>query len=108
MTQSEIKKYNDFKAKHPDAILLWRCGDFYVSYFDDANKVAEVCGITLIRRKCENEDRNYNQAGFPHHALDTYLPKIIRAGFRVALCDQLEQPQKLLKRGCTELTTNNN
>ena len=88
-----MKSYKDqyefLKSKHPNAILLFRCGDFYESYFDDAKKVSEILGITLTRRKGES----MYMTGFPYHALDTYLPKLIRAGLRVAICDELEAPK---------------
>ena len=81
-----VKMFNELKAKHPDAVILFRVGDFYESYFDDAKKVSEVLGITLTKRSGEN---GYYLTGFPHHALDIYLPKIIRAGNRVAICDDI-------------------
>ena len=88
-TESKMDKmFNELKAKHPDAVILLRVGDFYGSFFDDAKKVTEVIGIT----------------GFPHHALDTYLPKLIRAGLRVAICDDISEPTKLKKRGSNETT----
>ena len=83
-----VKMFNELKAKHPDAVILFIVGDFYESYFDDAKKVTEVIGI----------------AGFPSHALDTYLPKLIRAGLRVAICDDISEPVKLKKRGSNETT----
>ena len=83
-----VKMFNELKAKRPDAVILFRVGDFYESYFDDAKKVTEVIGI----------------AGFPSHALDTYLPKLIRAGLRVAICDDISEPTKLKKRGSNETT----
>lgn len=83
-----IKQFNELKAKHPDAVILFRVGDFYESFFDDAKKVTDVLGI----------------AGFPSHALDTYLPKLIRAGLRVAICDDISEPIKLKKRGSDETT----
>ena len=83
-----VKMFNELKAKHPDAVILFRVGDFYESFFDDAKKVTEVIGI----------------AGFPSHALDTYLPKLIRAGLRVAICDDISEPVKLKKRGSDETT----
>ena len=104
-----MKQFFDLKAKHPDAVLLFRCGDFYETYCEDAVTASRILGITLTRRgngaggKTETE-----MAGFPHHALDTYLPKLVRAGKRVAICDQLEDPKltkKLVKRGITELVT---
>lgn len=105
-----IKQFMELKAKHPDAILLFRCGDFYETYSTDAVTASEILGITLTKR---NNGKNgpmqaLEMAGFPHHALDTYLPKLIRAGKRVAICDQLEDPKltkKLVKRGITELVT---
>ncbi len=96
-----VKMFNELKAKHPDAVILFRCGDFYESYFDDAKKVSEVLGITLTKRSGED---GYYLTGFPHHALDTYLPKLIRAGLRVAICDDISEPIKLKKRGSNETT----
>ena len=88
-TESKMDKmFNELKAKHPDAVILFRVGDFYESFFDDAKKVTEVIGI----------------AGFPHHALDTYLPKLIRAGLRVAICDDISEPVMLKHRGSDETT----
>ncbi|MCF0199301.1 MAG: DNA mismatch repair protein MutS, partial [Bacteroidaceae bacterium] len=104
-----MQQFYDLKAKHPDAVLLFRCGDFYETYADDAVVAAEILGITLTRRNNGKESAATTEmAGFPHHALDTYLPKLIRAGRRVAICDQLEDPKltkKLVKRGITELVT---
>ncbi len=102
-----MKQYFDLKAKHPDAIMLFRCGDFYETYSEDAVTASEILGITLTRR-ANGQSKTVEMAGFPHHALDTYLPKLIRAGRRVAICDQLEDPKttkKLVKRGITELVT---
>ncbi len=102
-----MKQFFDLKAKNPDAILLFRCGDFYETYADDATTAAQVLGITLTHRNNKGGD-NTEMAGFPYHALDTYLPRLIRAGFRVAICDQLEDPKltkKLVKRGISELVT---
>ena len=102
-----MKQFFDFKAKHPDALLLFRCGDFYETYCDDAVEAARILGITLTKRN-NGASQGDAMAGFPHHALDTYLPKLIRAGRRVAICDQLEDPKltkKLVKRGITELVT---
>lgn len=102
-----MKQYNDIKAKHPDAVLLFRCGDFYETYSTDAVIAAEILGITLTRR-ANGKEKSIEMAGFPHHALDTYLPKLVRAGKRVAICDQLEDPKltkKIVKRGVTELVT---
>ena len=102
-----MKQYNLFKAKHPDAILLFRVGDFYETFNKDAVMASEILGITLTRRG-NGSASEVNLAGFPHHALDTYLPKLVRAGKRVAICDQLEDPKttkKLVKRGITELVT---
>lgn len=96
-----VEMFNELKAKHPDAVILFRVGDFYESYFDDAKKVSEVLGITLIKRSGED---GYYLTGFPHHALDTYLPKLIRAGLRVAICDDISEPVKLKKRGSNETT----
>jgi len=106
-----MKQFFDLKAKHPDALLLFRCGDFYETYCDDAVAASKILGITLTRRsggRAKGEGQDTEMAGFPHHALDTYLPKLIRAGRRVAICDQLEDPKltkKLVKRGITELVT---
>ncbi|MBQ2341020.1 MAG: DNA mismatch repair protein MutS, partial [Bacteroidaceae bacterium] len=104
-----MKQFYDLKAKHPDALLLFRCGDFYETYADDAVIASSILGITLTRRNNGKETMpNTEMAGFPHHALDTYLPKLVRAGKRVAICDQLEDPKltkKLVKRGITELVT---
>ncbi|MGL5957384.1 MAG: DNA mismatch repair protein MutS, partial [Phocaeicola sp.] len=102
-----MKQFFELKAKHPDAIMLFRCGDFYETYSDDAVLAAEILGITLTRR-ANGQAKSVEMAGFPFHALDTYLPKLIRAGKRVAICDQLEDPKmtkKLVKRGITELVT---
>lgn len=102
-----MKQYFDLKAKHPDAIMLFRCGDFYETYSEDAVTASEILGITLTKR-ANGQSKTVEMAGFPHHALDTYLPKLIRAGRRVAICDQLEDPKttkKLVKRGITELVT---
>lgn len=102
-----MKQYFDLKAKHPDAIMLFRCGDFYETYSEDAVAAADILGITLTKR-ANGQSKTVEMAGFPHHALDTYLPKLIRAGRRVAICDQLEDPKttkKLVKRGITELVT---
>ncbi|MEA3443885.1 MAG: DNA mismatch repair protein MutS, partial [Bacteroidota bacterium] len=102
-----MKQYNAIKAKHPDAILLFRVGDFYETFSKDAIRTSEILGITLTRRA--NGAASFIElAGFPHHALDTYLPKLVRAGQRVAVCEQLEDPKltkKIVKRGVTELVT---
>ncbi len=102
-----MKQYFEIKAKHPDAILLFRVGDFYEMYGDDAVVGAEILGIVQTKR-ANGVGQSVEMAGFPHHALDTYLPKLVRAGKRVAICDQLEDPKltkKLVKRGITELVT---
>ena len=96
-----IKQFNELKTKRPDAVILFRVGDFYESYFEDAKKVSEVLGITLTKRSGED---GYYLTGFPHHALDTYLPKLIRAGLRVAICDDISEPTKIEKRGSDETT----
>lgn len=93
-----MKQFNELKAKHPDAILLFRIGDFYEAYDEDATKIGETLGIT-VTRKFNSKDKGSDGhalklAGFPYHALDTYLPKLIRAGERVAICDQIEQNRK--------------
>jgi DNA mismatch repair protein MutS len=102
-----MRQYNHIKAKHPDAILLFRVGDFYETFGEDAVKASEILGITLTRRA--NGSASFVElAGFPYHALDTYLPRLVRAGQRVAICDQLEDPKlakKIVKRGITELVT---
>lgn len=116
-----MRQFFDMKSKHPEALLLFRCGDFYETYCEDAVEAARVLGITLTRRNNGRSTAVTEMAGFPHHALDTYLPKLIRAGKRVAICDQLEDPKKkreqikgkkglsemdkMVKRGITELVT---
>ncbi|MGM9733524.1 MAG: DNA mismatch repair protein MutS, partial [Prevotella sp.] len=103
-----MRQYVELKAKHPDAVLLFRCGDFYETYLEDAVIASRILGITLTRRNNGNNCKGSEMAGFPFHALDTYLPKLVRAGKRVAICDQLEDPKltkKLVKRGITELVT---
>ena len=102
-----MKQYYNIKATHPDAVLLFRVGDFYETFGEDAIRTADILGITLTRRA--NGAASFVElAGFPHHALDTYLPKLVRAGQRVAICEQLEDPKlakKIVKRGITELVT---
>ena len=102
-----MKQYNKFKSQHPDAILLFRVGDFYETFGEDAIKASRILGIVLTKRA--NGSASYIElAGFPHHAIDTYLPKLVRAGLRVAICDQLEDPKltkTIVKRGVTELVT---
>ena len=102
-----MKQYNTIKAKYPDALLLFRVGDFYETFGEDAVKASGILGIVLTKRA--NGAASYvDMAGFPHHSLDTYLPKLVRAGQRVAICDQLEDPKmtkKIVKRGVTELVT---
>jgi DNA mismatch repair protein MutS len=101
-----MKQYNGIKAKYPDALLLFRVGDFYETFGEDAIKAANILGITLTARN--NGGSKIELAGFPHHSLNTYLPKLVRAGYRVAICDQLEAPskeKKIVKRGVTELVT---
>ena len=104
-----MKQFYDMKATNPDAILLFRCGDFYETYASDAVTASQVLGITLTRRNQKGSSAEATEmTGFPHHALDNYLPRLIRAGYRVAICDQLEDPKltkKLVKRGITELVT---
>ncbi len=102
-----MKQYNAFKAKYPDAILLFRVGDFYETFAEDARRTAAVLGIVLTKRS-NGKASEVELAGFPHHALDTYLPKLVRAGHRVAVCDQLEDPKLakgIVKRGVTEIVT---
>ena len=96
-----VEKFNELKTKHPDAVILFRVGDFYESYFDDAKKVSDILSLTLTKRNGEN---GYYLTGFPYHALDNYLPKLIRAGLRVAICDDISEPIKLKKRGSDETT----
>lgn len=103
-----MRQFYELKEKHPDAILLFRCGDFYETYADDAVVAARILGITLTHRSNKGKVGQIEMAGFPYHALDTYLPRLVRAGHRVAICDQLEDPKltkKLVKRGITELVT---
>lgn len=105
-----MKQFYDLKEKHPDAIILFRCGDFYETYGDDAVEASQILGITLTKRSngASQKANSLAMAGFPYHALDNYLPRLIRAGRRVAICDQLEDPKltkKLVKRGITELVT---
>ena len=102
-----MQQHNAIKARYPDAILLFRVGDFYETFGQDAIQAARVLGITLTRRNNGNAAAS-ELAGFPHHALDTYLHKLVKAGFRVAICDQLEDPKAakgIVKRGVTELVT---
>ncbi|HLP50826.1 MAG TPA: DNA mismatch repair protein MutS, partial [Chitinophagales bacterium] len=102
-----MKQYNAFKAKYPDAILLFRVGDFYETFGEDAKKAAATLGITLTKRSNGNAS-HIELAGFPHHSVDTYLPKLVRAGYRVAVCDQIEDPKLakgIVKRGVTEMVT---
>ena len=102
-----MKQYNQFKSKYPDAILLFRVGDFFETFGDDAIKTSQILGIVLTKRS-NGAAADMDLAGFPHHAIDTYLPKLVRAGYRVAICDQLEDPKlakTIVKRGITELVT---
>ncbi|MBQ5596407.1 MAG: DNA mismatch repair protein MutS, partial [Rikenellaceae bacterium] len=102
-----MKQYYQFKSEHPDAVLLFRVGDFYETFGDDAIKASSILGITLTRR-ANGSASSVELAGFPHHALDTYLPKLVRAGERVAICEQLEDPKltkTIVKRGIIELVT---
>src|ERR1051326_1559346 len=102
-----MQQYNTIKVKYPGALLLFRVGDFYETFGEDAIKAAGILGIVLTRR-ANGAASHIELAGFPHHALDTYLPKLVRAGQRVAICDQLEDPKltkKIVKRGVTELIT---
>ncbi len=102
-----MKQFNSIKNQHPDAILLFRVGDFYETFGEDAIRTSNILGITLTRRA--NGAASYVElAGFPHHAIDTYLPRLVRAGQRVAICEQLEDPKltkKIVKRGITEMVT---
>ena len=102
-----MKQYNAIKARHPDALLLFRVGDFYETFGADAVKTSKILGIILTKRK-NGSASDIELAGFPHHSIDTYLPKLVRAGQRVAICDQLEDPKMtktIVKRGVTELVT---
>jgi DNA mismatch repair protein MutS len=102
-----MQQYNSIKAKYPDALLLFRVGDFYETFSEDAIKASKVLGIVLTKRS-NGAAADMELAGFPHHSLDTYLPKLVRAGMRVAICDQLEDPKttkKIVKRGVTEVVT---
>ena len=102
-----MKQYNAFKAQYPDALLLFRVGDFYETFGEDAVKASKILGIVLTKRS-NGAAADMDLAGFPHHAIDTYLPKLVRAGYKVAICDQLEDPKltkTLVKRGVTELVT---
>ncbi|MBP6515787.1 MAG: DNA mismatch repair protein MutS, partial [Chitinophagales bacterium] len=102
-----MKQYNQIKSKYPDAILLFRVGDFYETFGEDAKKAAAILGIVLTKRS-NGKASEVDLAGFPHHSLDTYLPKLVRAGYRVAICDQLEDPKMtktIVKRGVTEMVT---
>ena len=101
-----MNQYYGLKAKHPDAILLFRVGDFYETFGEDAVRAADILGIVLTSRN--NGGSDVELAGFPYHSLDVYLPKLVRAGFRVAICEQLEKPskeKKIVKRGVTDLVT---
>lgn len=103
-----MKQFQDMKRQHPDAVLLFRCGDFYETYNEDAVTASRILGITLTRRNQKGASKDIEMAGFPYHALETYLPRLVRSGYRVAICDQLEDPKltkKLVKRGITELVT---
>ena len=102
-----MKQFFAVKAQHPEALLLVRCGDFYETYGDDALTASKVLGIVLTKRSNAAPD-SIPMAGFPHHSLETYLPRLVRAGYKVAVCDQLEDPKltkKIVKRGITELVT---
>ena len=102
-----MQQYNSIKAKYPDALLLFRVGDFYETFGQDAIKASKVLGIVLTKRS-NGAAADMELAGFPHHSLETYLPKLVRAGMRVAICDQLEDPKttkKIVKRGVTEVIT---
>ena len=102
-----MKQYNQIKAKYPDALLLFRVGDFYETFGQDAVRAAKILGIILTKRGAGSTSET-ELAGFPHHSINTYLPKLVRAGCRVAICDQLEDPKmtkKIVKRGVTELVT---
>ena len=102
-----MRQYNQIKVKHPSALLLFRVGDFYETFGEDAIKASKILGIILTKRK-NGSASHIELAGFPHHSINTYLPKLVKAGERVAICDQLEDPKKtktIVKRGVTELVT---
>ena len=102
-----MRQYNEIKVKHPDAMLLFRVGDFYETFGEDAILASKILGIVLTKR-ANGAAAHIELAGFPHHSLETYLPKLVNAGCRVAVCDQLEDPKKakgIVKRGITELVT---
>ena len=102
-----MKQYNQIKSKYPDALLLFRVGDFYETFGEDAIKASNILGIVLTKRGAGSTSET-ELAGFPHHSINTYLPKLVKAGCRVAICDQLEDPKfakKIVKRGVTELVT---
>ena len=102
-----MKQFNTIKAKHPTALLLFRVGDFYETFGEDAIKTSKILGIVLTKR-ANGKAQHVELAGFPYHSLDTYLPKLVKAGQKVAVCDQLEDPKltkKIVKRGVTELVT---
>ena len=102
-----LRQFLDLKQKHPDALLLFRTGDFYETYKQDAEKASKILGITLTKssKTKDEQGKPLVMAGFPYHALDSYLPKLIRAGQRVAICDQLEAPKQTAKRGISELVS---
>ena len=100
-----MRQYNNLKEKHPDALLLFRCGDFYETYKEDAVTASKILGITLTKssKQLDDKGKQLQMAGFPFHALDSYLPKLIRAGQRVAICDQLEMPNVQKKDRISEI-----
>lgn len=104
-----LKQFYDLKAKHHDALLLFRCGDFYETYSQDAVDASSILAITLTKstKQSDKDGKMLAMAGFPYHALDTYLPKLIRAGRRVAICDQIDAPKPTVKRGITEMLKSN-
>ena len=106
-----LKQFYDLKSENPEALLLFRTGDFYETYQEDAQEASKILGITLTKSSTrkDKDGEPIKAAGFPHHALDTYLPKLIRAGKRIAICEQREDPctKKLVKRGSKELVSNN-
>jgi DNA mismatch repair protein MutS len=106
-----VKQFYELKSENPEALILFRTGDFYETYSEDAEESSKILGITLTKSSLrkDKDGEPLKLAAFPHHALDTYLPKLIRAGKRIAICDQLEDPyaKKLVKRGISELVSNN-